>query len=140
MPRPRFRLVDHTGDLAVRLWGDDPADLLRSGGLALFHLIAGEARVRPRRSVPVQVGGADLEELLVAWMNRLLLLHHLEHVLFCRFDLEAPAADRVRGRAHGEEIDAARHGGLREIKAVTYHGVRVERDAGRWTARVVLDV
>ena len=29
---------------------------------------------------------------------------------------------------------------VREVKAVTYHGVRVEREGVWWTARVVLDV
>ena len=140
MSPERFRFVDHTGDLAVRLWGDDPADLLRSGGIALFHLIAPAAPVRPLRDVAVEARGADLEELLVCWMNRLLLAHELEQMLFCGFDVPAPGGGRVQGRARGEPVDPRRHGELREVKAVTYHDVAIERDGQRWTARVVLDV
>jgi SHS2 domain-containing protein len=140
MTKPRFRLVGHTGDLAVRLWGEDPPDLLRSGGLALFHVLAGDSPVRDRESHTLEVQGTDLEELLVGWMNRLLLQFHLEDILLCRFEPRFTAAGSVRGSVGGERIDPARHYLVREVKAVTYHGVRVEREGRWWTARVVLDL
>jgi len=141
VPRQRFRIVDHTGDLAVRLWGNDPPDLLRSAGLALTRILAPEARVRASRSYPITAGGADLAEILIGWMNRLLLVHHLQQALFCEFDVGPVSGGTVVGTAHGEPIDRERHGTLIEIKAATYHDVRIRRDdRGRWTTRVVLDV
>jgi SHS2 domain-containing protein len=140
MTKPRFRTVGHTGDMALRLWGRDPADLLRSGGLALFHVLAAGSPICDRESRALEVEGADLEELLVGWMNRLLLLFHLEDLLLCRFDPGAPVAGRVRGSVGGEALDASRHHLVREVKAVTYHGVQVEREGKWWTARVVLDL
>lgn len=140
MSHLRFELLDHTGDLMVRLWGDDPADLLRSGGIALFHVIAGSAPIRVSETREVRARGGDLEEILIAWMNRLLLLHAIEGLLLARFEPAPPERGEVRGLVHGEPIDPSRHTGLREVKGVTYHGVRVEHESGRLTARVVLDL
>jgi SHS2 domain-containing protein len=137
---PRFQILDHTGDLMVRLWGDDPADLLRSAGVALFSVIAGGAPIRPRIARRVAVRGADLEEILVGWMNRLLLLHAVERLLLSRFEPGLPAAGEVRATVRGEVFDASRHVLLREVKGATYHNVRVEPDGARLTARVVLDL
>jgi SHS2 domain-containing protein len=140
MPSDRFEIVEHTGDLAVRLWGQDPADLLRSGGIALFYLIAGGSPVRESVRRQVEARGADLEEMLVGWMNRLLQLHVLDRLLLSRFDPEPPSGGSVHGVVAGETIVPGRHRIHREIKGVTYHDVAVERRGDRWTARVILDV
>lgn len=136
----RFRFLDHTGDLAIRLWGDDPADLLRSGGIALFRVIAGDVPIHEVHTRRVTARGADLEELLVGWMNRLLLLYSVDGLLLSRFDPSPPRSGRVQGIVKGESHDPRQHGALREVKAVTYHGLQVERQAGRLTATVVLDL
>ncbi len=44
------------------------------------------------------------------------------------------------GAVVGEPYDPSRHTVLAQIKAVTYHQVRVAQDAGEWSARVILDV
>jgi SHS2 domain-containing protein len=136
----RFRLIDHTADVAVVLWGKDPADLLRSGGIALFHLIAGGSPIREVETRHVSARGADLEEILVGWMNRLLLLHEVDGLVLSRFEPSEPTAGGVDGLVAGEPFDAARHRILREVKAVTYHGVKVERDGVGLTARLILDI
>jgi SHS2 domain-containing protein len=136
----RFRLLDHTADVAVVLWGKDPADLLRSGGMALFHLIAGDSPIREVETRHASACGADLEELLVGWMNRLLLFHEIDGLVLSRFDLSEPNAGRVDGLVAGEPFDATRHRILREVKAVTYHGVSVERHGEGLTARLILDI
>jgi SHS2 domain-containing protein len=46
----------------------------------------------------------------------------------------------VDGLVAGEPFDAARHRILREVKAVTYHDVKVERDGEGLTARLILDI
>ena len=43
--------------------------------------------------------------------------------------------------AFGEPFDPARHGIGREVKAVTYHGLSVERQPdGTWLAEVIVDI
>jgi protein archease len=140
MSPTRFRLVGHTGDLAVRLWGSDPADLLRSAGAALSYLLAGDSPIEPHERRRVEVEGADLEEVLVGWMNRLLLLHQIEDLLLCRFEPEAPRQGGVGGWVWGETFDPRHHSHGREIKAVTYHGLHISRAGRWWTARVVMDL
>ena len=41
---------------------------------------------------------------------------------------------------HGEPIDPTRHVLDHEVKAVTYHGVRIVRDEEGYLAEVILDI
>ncbi len=51
-----------------------------------------------------------------------------------------PGAWHLEAELAGERIDAARHRLLLDVKAVTMHMLAVERTAGGWRARVVVDV
>jgi len=48
--------------------------------------------------------------------------------------------DIIRKAARGETIDRARHRLRREIKAVTYHQIRLVRGRSAWRVRLVFDV
>ena len=40
----------------------------------------------------------------------------------------------------GEPFDEARHGRGQELKAVTYHALRVAQDDAGWIAEVLIDI
>ena len=42
--------------------------------------------------------------------------------------------------AWGEPLDRARHNLEHEVKAITYHGLRVERVGAEWEAEVIVDI
>ena len=42
--------------------------------------------------------------------------------------------------AQGETLDERRHVLEHEVKAITYHGLRVEKTNGDWIAEVILDI
>lgn len=84
----------------------------------------------------------DLERLLVAWLRELLHRSTAERLL--------PEVERVRVRepegGHPPSLAAriawrpCSDDPVREIKGVTYHGLRVRKREDAWHARVVLDV
>ena len=47
---------------------------------------------------------------------------------------------RVRATVRGGTFDPDRHEGVGEIKAITYHGLKVEPIAGGYLAEVILDI
>ena len=46
----------------------------------------------------------------------------------------------LKASAWGEPIDPARHVLSHEVKAITYHGLRVEREGDGWIAEVIVDI
>ena len=60
-------------------------------------------------------------------------------ILGMDFEVEVTATG-VKGCAWGERIDPARHVLAHEVKAITYHGLRVEREGDGWVAEVIVDI
>jgi SHS2 domain-containing protein len=46
----------------------------------------------------------------------------------------------VQAIVRGERFDSARHRLEHELKAITYHGLKVEQTGDGWVAEVVLDI
>jgi SHS2 domain-containing protein len=59
--------------------------------------------------------------------------------VFGRFEIRV-SADGLAGTAWGEPLDPDRHELGHEVKAITYHGLRVEPEAGGWLAEVIVDI
>lgn len=91
----------------------------------------------------IEIARPDGERLMVQWLRELLAGATsgrgvpAARVREVGIGGEGPATLRARVRWRPDAGD----GPVREIKGVTYHGLVVERtEAGRWHARVVMDV
>jgi len=84
----------------------------------------------------IQAEAETPAELLVAWLNRLLLGQELGGEMYTRFEIHAISPRGVLGVAYGY-AGAPTH---TAIKAVTYHDLSVAATSTGWTARVTFDV
>lgn len=135
-----FEVFDHTADLGLRVRAGDLNALFDEAGRALLSLIVSNPdAVEPRQTVAVQVAGGDREYLFVDWLAELLFLFESRKFLASRFEMKV-SDDGIRGLVQGEEYDAARHVGSHEVKAVTYHGLKVEETESGFLAEVILDI
>jgi SHS2 domain-containing protein len=87
----------------------------------------------------ITLTGTDREYLLFDWLSELLYRWDTDHQLFSRFEVEV-RDDGLRAAAWGEPLDASRHILGHEVKAITYHGLRVEPTADGWLAEVIVDI
>jgi SHS2 domain-containing protein len=140
--RRPYRYLPHTADVLVAVEGATLRRLFENAGAALFDLVTDRATVRPRERVKVEASGLDRENLLVRFLSELLYLQDTHGWRFrsCRITALDREAFKVRAVAHGERFDPARHPRRKEVKAITYHQVRIVRCAGAWRVRLVLDV
>src|SRR5947209_476454 len=131
---------DHTADLGLRVRAADLNTLFAEAGQALFSTIVDNLEaVAPTRSFEVRLPADDLEYLLFDWLKA--LLHHFddEGVVCARFDVKVGEAG-LSATVWGEPIDRARHELGHEVKAITYHGLRVEQTSDGWLAEVIVDI
>jgi len=135
-----FRVLDHTADIGIVVNGRDLKTLFENAGHAFFHLLTDLRKVRPRVEKKVEVGAESLERMMVDWLSELLYLHDVENLLFKTFQVESVGKDGLRARVVGEPFQKETHVIKTEIKAVTYHQIRVAREKGGWTARIIFDL
>ena len=138
-----FEYLDHISDVCIRASGDTLEEAFCEAARAMFSLMADLDRVRPQHTVDVSVSARTSELLLVEWLSRLLSEADLRGVIFSRFSavVEEDGEFTLKGTARGEPLDVLRHrpeGG--EVKGVTYSGLHVLQEGGRFTVQCVLDV
>jgi SHS2 domain-containing protein len=141
MDAPFYEPLDHTADLGWAVWGDSWEELCENAGRALTDTLVDLGKVEPRQEVQWRVQTSTPERLLVRHLEEILFQFDAKGMVFSRFQISRLGTDGLSCRAWGEPLDRDKHGFKTEIKAVTYHQLKIERESdGRYSARVILDV
>jgi SHS2 domain-containing protein len=136
----KFRILDHTGDLGILVYGRDLEELFRNAGEAFFDIITDVQRVMENTERVIRVEGPNLEDLMVRWLGELLYVHDVDGLLFRSFWIDELRDGALKARARGEAFDERRHVMKTEIKAVTYHKIQVKEEKTGWSARIIFDL
>jgi SHS2 domain-containing protein len=134
------RLLEHTADMGIEASGETPEELFAQAAYALLEIIASTPQAAAREERTVTLTAADPEELLVNWLNEVLYLFENQRFFPVDFEIEEVRGNRLLARVSGEPFDPQRHLVEREVKAVTYHQLRLEKSDGMWCARVYVDL
>lgn len=135
-----LREVDHTGDIGITVSAPTPEALFARAAWGLFSVLTNPGTVRPATEQEIAVEGTDRDDLLVRWLSELNFLHVTRGWLFCEFDIRHLSAERLVATARGEPAAPERHTVHTEVKAITYHGLRIRREGETWHAQVIFDM
>jgi len=134
-------VFEHTADLGLRIRNETLAALFKEAGTALFELMVENMDVvQPRIQRRIHIEQEETELLFFDWLNELLYLADADQLVLCRFDVSINhnVLDAI---VSGEPRDEARHQLDHEVKAVTYHQLKLEQEPdGQWLAEVILDI
>ena len=133
-----FRFLEHTADLRAECRGADFAGLLCAAAEALTSVAFTALREETGRVCGVALDAETAEEMVVRWLQELIFLVEAEKFAPVRFVFECASPESVRGRIEGYAYSEDERSD--EVKAATYHGMRVERGAEGWRAEVVFDL
>jgi len=132
--------LDHTADSGIIVRAGDLKELFARAAWGMFAIITDLNAVEPAQSETIVVTAPDREALLVRWLSELNFQHVTRHQLFSRFDILELSDDRLVAKVSGEAIAPERHTIHTEIKAVTFHGLRVEQGEEGWRAEIIFDL
>lgn len=133
-----FRVLPHTSEVGLWIGGRDYKTFLKNAALGLFNILGVENTPGPPFiQEKIQLSGISREEILVDWLNELIFLITTKglfpsHIHFLQCD------DRAVHVAL--ELVLLKKRPAIELKAATYHALRVDRERGVFSARVILDV
>ena len=135
-----FKIIDHTGDMGIIIYGGDLRELFLNAGRAFFSLITHLNRIRSTFEHTIVLKSENLDELMVTWLGELLYLFDAKGMLLKKFDLDEINKHGLKAVVRGESFQPERHVIKREIKAVTYHQAKVEKKGGTWEGRIIFDL
>lgn len=135
-----FELFEHTADLGLRVRASTLEELFLDAGRGLLAmLVANPGDVRAEETKTITLTADDLSYLLFDWLTELLYAFETDKLLFSHYGLKIDG-NNLTATCRGEPMDATRHRMEHEVKAITYHGLRVEQTDSGWQAEVIVDI
>ena len=136
-----YRIIDHPADFGLQVTAADLPALFAEAVHALFDVLV-EVRIPAAATVsfPLEVVGDDWPDLMVNWLREVLYQWTGEERLIRSVEILSISEYALPARLFYEPYDPDRHAVLEEIKAVTYHQIRVAPSPAGWEARVVFDI
>ncbi len=135
-----YEILNHTADLCIRVYGDSLENLLVNAGKAMMDLITNRKIVRNSEEIPIKIHGETDEELLVNWLQEILYNHEVKKMVFKDFKVQLINKTFAKGKAYGETIDKERHELYSDIKAVTYHNLKIVTGKDKLRVDIVFDI
>jgi SHS2 domain-containing protein len=136
----RYEIIDHTADIGLRAYGKDLKQLFTNAAVGMFGILADLKNVRAKEQLAIKVEAPNTEELFLSWLGELLYQYNSKGIIFKEFSIETLSEKAVSAKVVGEKVDLKRHRLKTEIKAVTYHQLRVQKVKDAWQAEVIFDV
>ena len=139
MPKP-YELLEHTADIAIRVKGSDLRDIFYKAAAAIFDIMADEKDVAgsPPESIEIKQSAGDLQELFINWLNELLSLSAANEVIFYDFKIDRLDENNIMSTVIGRSMKDYKVN--IEIKAATYHQLKIQEVGADWQAEVIFDV
>jgi SHS2 domain-containing protein len=140
MPK-KFEFFEHTADIGVHVFGATLTELFLNAALALYEALGKLQKSEARSQKSVEISAASLEDLLHDWLAELLYEIEANQILYDEIEICALTSQRLAATLRGAKIDFSRSQPNEEIKAVTYHHLKVEQLSDKsWRATVIFDV
>ena len=137
-----YRILPHTTDIRLKIYGQSLKELFLNSSLGVAELLG--IKLLPRHTLPqkkriVRLEANDVETLLIGWLNEILYIIQTRRFLPASVVITHCDGKELRaaltGKYSGEEIPL-----LREIKAATYHNLKVSKRGKLFRTEVLFDL
>ncbi len=133
----RYRSIPHTADVGLTAYGKTLAECYANAAYGMFAIMTDLRKVKETETRRISIREQDKEALLFEWLNRLIYLFDIEHLIFRSFDVKLEGL-RLSATCHGEKFDPARHRTVIGVKSATFYQFEVDENKPR--LRVFFDV
>lgn len=140
-----YEVINHTADIGLKVNASTLFGLFENAAKGMFHIMCGKVKqgnadnLEKRVEIKKTVDG--YEELLVSWLSELLYIFNKEKIYFNNFKVLGLNNNGIIGEASGVKIDFRQQSSLcTEIKAVTFHGLKIEEDVQGFSCSIIFDV
>ncbi|MGD0036555.1 MAG: archease [Bacteroidota bacterium] len=137
---PAYEILEHPSDLGIEAHGNTREEMYSNAALGLIFVIAGTSKIESLVERTMTIPAIDRENLLVRWLTEVLFLYDAEKFLTAAIEFEVLNDTLLKAKILGEPFNARKHKLRLDIKAITYHQLKIEEHSGIWTARVFVDI
>jgi len=135
-----YTLLDHTADLGMCVRGITIENLFENAGKALLEQLIKIRQSSKKETLDISLSGTDLADLMVRWLSEILYTVDGENLAIEDIWVNSIQKNQINSTLRVTPFNIDKHDLIREIKAVTYHQIEVNKMNNLWVARVIFDL
>ncbi|HZD35780.1 MAG TPA: archease [Nitrososphaeraceae archaeon] len=140
--------MEHSTDAFVQARGSDLDELFENCAKGLINIMFDIDKVENLQSLVITADSEDLENLLYDWLEKVLLKILIEQIVLSKFSLEISEEIStvtqkkyvLRALVGGEKVNYDKHNYKIEIKAITYHELKIQCVDSTYVATFLVDL
>lgn len=136
----RYEQIEHTADIGVKVYGRDLKELFKNAAFSMFDIIADLEGLKSSITLSFDLKADTYEDLLVAWLDELLFNFYTKWILFTDFKVENITKNRIKAKALGRHLGENKNRLKTEIKAITYHELKIQKTKNGYEATLIFDI
>jgi SHS2 domain-containing protein len=134
-PKNGFCEIPHRADLALKVWAADLPGLFIQSAQGMYSLMGIQVMDNSRQTRKIIFRESDYESLLVSFLNELLSEAQQEAVVYDTFHFDLNHFE-ITADLIGSRVNRI----FRDIKAVTYHDLRIHKTRSGYETQIVFDI
>jgi len=133
----KYQILSHPADIKLQITASTKEELFQGALVGMASIIQPQMpRKAPIAKENIEVHSLDLDMLLVDFLNEILTKSDIYNCVFDKIKIEKLTGDYLRGTIEGRKMKEFSE----EIKAVTYHGLKIKENKGKWEVILLFDV
>lgn len=139
-----FKIISHTADIGLELKAPSVEKLFEEAALGFKYCLIEEGDIESEELKNIHLTGNNLEDLIVQWLselNYLVTVHNwiLNEVKIIK--IFSKNSDWILDSTIlGKIIDFNKHEIAIDIKAITYHQLKIEQTKGMFKTKIFFDI
>ena len=133
-------IIEHTADIGIKAYGRDMKELFQNAARGMFNIAADLEGLKPSTSIEVKSKAANYEELLISWLDDLLYNFYTKNIIFSEFTINKIEPCHIEARVSGKHVGDNRSRLKSEIKAATFHELKINQTNEGYEVQVIFDV
>jgi protein archease len=136
-----YRFLDHPSEAMVEVTAPTVEEVFRDSAVALFEIMTNTSQIKPERSFEIRLESPNRGNLLIDWLNKLILIQETQKVFLSQFEIvvRQDSIWLLEARVEGSSIEST-HERRSEVKSATYGQFLWEETPQGHRVRFVLDV
>jgi SHS2 domain-containing protein len=137
----RFEIIDHTADIAFRIFGDNPSDfyIQAFNGFREVCEINRAKTSENETEATMEINGIDPEEILVKFLNNLIAYIQENSLSPCGISISYLDNETMKYTLKLRKILEFPDGYV-EMKAATYHMLKIDSSGDQLSASCIIDI
>lgn len=144
MKSKKFKEIEHTADVGIKAYGKTLEELFENAAFGMLYISYGNLSINANFSLKIDIEEPDETHLLVSWLSEInyltvtndFLTHTITNLKITPSENSWQLVAEINGTQAGTFLDFFNT----EIKAVTYHKLKIEKKKDHYECRVIFDI